>query len=713
MKVAIEQVFDGSIPQVAIGGAYDSTKINRGKHTGQYNIGPNDVDKFIGPSPVGIINSGEISVSAAACLSSFFDPIKINDDLFWIFGNDSSTAAATRKVYLYTFVPSTNTITFRGVIIMTFPLAGNTTTTGLKAVLTNYTTGTVGVSGTAVTGSGTVWNTGLSVGSRIGFGSTNPDDITTWYQISAIGSDTSITLTSSGGTISAGTSYVIQDLMILTVGRNSSTPNNGSTVYLVKGLRFETFTNPATTIPAATTVDKIRAVYGFGNQFPTNALGPCGIGVGDFVSWTEQNAFGNMQDTTTNSSRFQYVNFRQALTSLSGGVLANTISMTAGQVMTNIGFPNNNKIGSLPSVYSGETCMFWYNQTNVYATKLSDILTNNNTVFYSLNITESVPGGLNTNATGGAINGVDILPSIDKVLVSTVNGNIYITGLVGGAFDRRISLSSLQQINPQRNLSLPIFPHLISSFASSFSSNDGWLFWNYTTGTTTTLSGFSVYPIVADLEYVSSVNNRIICPKINLVTTPMKFYRVLANHVKNIGDDLYGVTPDMYEIQYRTTGIDDDSGAWTDVPQNGDLSTVTPTSAIQFGFLFRTGGVASLPARILSLSFLYENQEGLPSQFRWNESDFNLYNSTFAWVQVQNFGTYIVSGLKIDIYRADTDALVLTQSSTGTTNGNFQYWNGTTWVNGLDGDVIGLRRRFVPTASLPSGINLYAKITIL
>jgi len=76
-----------------------------------------------------------------------------------------------------------------------------------------YSTGTVGVSSTAVTGAGgAAWITaGIAIGTRIGFGSTDADQITTWYNIDSVNSNTSITLSSSAGTISSGTPYVIEN----------------------------------------------------------------------------------------------------------------------------------------------------------------------------------------------------------------------------------------------------------------------------------------------------------------------------------------------------------------------------------------------------------------------------------------------------------------------------------------------------------------------
>jgi hypothetical protein len=82
--------------------------------------------------------------------------------------------------------------------------------TGSVPALTNYIFGTVGVSGTAVTGVGTLWNiTTLTTGMQIGFGSTDPNSISTWYTIASINSNTSITLTGSAGTVAAGSAYVI------------------------------------------------------------------------------------------------------------------------------------------------------------------------------------------------------------------------------------------------------------------------------------------------------------------------------------------------------------------------------------------------------------------------------------------------------------------------------------------------------------------------
>jgi len=78
-----------------------------------------------------------------------------------------------------------------------------------------YTTGTVSVtnSSATVTGSGTSWTGNVSAGDKFGVGSTDPNEITTWYTIQSVDSDTQITLASNyQGPTASGQSYCIRKL---------------------------------------------------------------------------------------------------------------------------------------------------------------------------------------------------------------------------------------------------------------------------------------------------------------------------------------------------------------------------------------------------------------------------------------------------------------------------------------------------------------------
>lgn len=712
MKAAVEQVFNGTYTQVAIGGSYDATKINRGKHTGQFSLGSGDTDKFIGPAPVGVAN---ISEGPLAIPGQFVHPVQITNDLFWIFGSDGAAAAATRRVQLWTFVPSTNTYTFVGAVTLTFPTATTHTVRGLRVILDNYTTGTVGVSGTAVTGSGTAWLTGLSVGSRIGFGSTDPQAITTWYAISAIGSDTSITLSASAGTIAAGTPYVIQDLMVVQATTNATATNGG--LFVTKGLRFEDFQNPATAIPAATTVDKIKATYWLKDAATVTNTVIGGCALGDKTSWTEQFVYST-NGSATSLILYKY-NIRAALTGLSSGAQVLTGSdlvITGSQTVTgNVSQANNGRVATLAhGAGSGVPSVYLFTTSRILRVPLASIVAAS-TTFVADSMSEVPPGGTNTNVSAGSFVSMDIAGSLDKLVIAGTSASLYITDYYTGGqqIDRRAACMAGQTVSNVRDTDSPPFVHYPFGVSPFIWVEDGWLFFVYTNinAPTATLNGLSVYPLAADLGFNADVNNRIICPKIALGATPSKFYRALVNCVENLGDDTMGVAPDMFRLQYRTSGIDDNSGSWVDVPQTGDLSGVSSAANIQFAFLFRTAGVIMLPSRVISLALLYETADELPSQYRWNFGDFDTANGTFAWIQAALFGASLTTHT-INVYRADTNALVLTQASTGTTNGTFEYWTGSAWTAGLGTDTLNTRRRFVPTASLPSGVDLYATLTV-
>jgi hypothetical protein len=712
MKAAHELVFNnGSLAQVAIGGAYDATKINRGKHTGLFDLGPGDTDKFVGPAPVGVANFGESSLAIPA---AFVHPVKITDDLFWVFGSDVATAAATRRVQLWTWVPSTNTYSFVGAITCTFPNSSNLTVRGIRAILENYTVGTVGVSGTAVTGSGTGFLT-QCVGSRIGFGSTDPNQITTWYEISAIGSDTSLTLASSAGTVAAGTPFVIQDLMLVQAITGSVATNGG--LFVTKGLQFADFQNPAKPIGAATTTDKGKLNYWLKDAATVTHTQIGGCALGDRASWSEQYVYAT-NGASASVTLYRY-NIRAPLTALSAGAQVLTGSdmvITGAQAVTgNISQSNNGRVATLNhGAGAGVPSLYLFTASRILRVPLAAV-TAGSTTFVADSMSEVAPGGSNTNNPSTGFVALDISSSLDKLVIAGAvsQGTLYITDYYTGGqqIDRRSGALASQMPSALRDTDSPIFIHNIAANSPFVWVEDGWLFWLYATGITTSGNALSAYPLAADLAFQDDVPNRVICPRINLGATPAKLYRVMVNAMENLGSHNMGVAPDAYRIQVRTSGIDDNSGAWVDVPQSGDLSGVSTAADIQFAFLFRTAGLVMLPARILSLALLYETDDALPSQYQWNVADWNQNNGTYAWVQVALFGG--TPGVHtIEIFRSDTNALVLTQASTGTTNGNFEYWNGSAWDSGIGSDTVGRRRRFVPTGSLPSGVDLYAKITV-
>lgn len=183
----------------------------------------------------------------------------------WVFLIENlATAVAPRKVFLYEYNKITSTYNWIGFIIITLLSTANANTIrGFRALKYLHTTGTASVSTTTVTGLNTKWiSEKIAVGARIGFGSTDPTQITNWYVISAINSETEIVIATSAGNINIG-SYVIEELRFVFTITQATTLTNGG-LFLVKGINYSDFvkiSTAATTIPVATSTDNIKAVY--------------------------------------------------------------------------------------------------------------------------------------------------------------------------------------------------------------------------------------------------------------------------------------------------------------------------------------------------------------------------------------------------------------------------------------------------------------------
>lgn len=232
-------------------------------------------------SSAGTVSAGRPYVIVYNTPMMYPHAITYSPTIDWVFMIENlATAVAPRKICMYEYSKTDSTYTWKGFIIATLTSATAHTIRGFRAIRYLHTTGTVGVSSTTVTGTNTKFvQEEFAVGARIGFGSTDPTAISTWYTISAIGSDTSITLSTSAGTVTSGTPYVIEELRFALTTTNATAANGG--LHLVKGINYSDFITTGTTIPAATTVDNIKAVYwlsdaGTTGNVVTNQT-PCGL----------------------------------------------------------------------------------------------------------------------------------------------------------------------------------------------------------------------------------------------------------------------------------------------------------------------------------------------------------------------------------------------------------------------------------------------------
>lgn len=538
MKAAIEQFYNGTHDVVVLPDApYDATKINVTSLTRQATA---DGQTFIGPFPPAIAQVGQ---GALAIPAAFVHPVQWGPDEWWIFGSDAAAAGPTRRVQLWRWVPSSNAVSFVGAVTLTFPTTTNHTMRGIRAVLREYTTGTVAVSGTAVTGTSTDWLTArIPAGSRIGFGSTDPNQITTWYRLTATPSSaTAATLTVSAGTVPAGTPYVIEELTIVTTTTNATATNGG--LFVAKGLSFEDFTNPATTIVAATTADLAKAVYWLKDAATSVNVTAGGCAIDDIVSPSNQSVF--VVDGAATTLRVYRYNFRAPITPTAGAAVltGGDLTVTGNQVVVgNIGQLNNGRVATLNhGPGNGVKSLYALTSTRVVRMPIAAI-TAGSTTFVADSMAEVPPGGTETNQPVATFLSFDIVSSMDRLLIAGAasTGTLYLTEYnTGGAqFERRMCALTTQMPSALRDVGLPAFPHLTLSGTPAVWVENGVLFLQHSSGVTANLNACYIYPLAADWDY----GTKIIAPKIS-VPASSGFYRVLTNEVRRVGNALHGVSP--------------------------------------------------------------------------------------------------------------------------------------------------------------------------
>jgi hypothetical protein len=149
------------------------------------------------------------------------------------------------------------------------------------------------------------------------------------------------------------------------------------------------------------------------------------------------------------------------------------------------------------------------------------------------------------------------------------------------------------------------------------------------------------------------------------------------------------------KLQYRTSGISTNTGAWTDISEEGDLTGVVPAAEIQFRIVFPIWDFALTTPEINVFAFTW-TARSIEPEFSWYSP---LQDGKVYWIQQTLFGGPVPS-LTIRYMVNSTNSLIFEQDSGLSTNGSFEYFNGVAYVPGLGPDAVGTIRRFVPTVAL-------------
>jgi len=657
---------------------YDSTKLNLG-HL-MYKRTNENGELYVSPLEPKFLRGYEVISVAPYSYPYQIDSLgslKYDDDTIWLFyAGGGSQGTLPKRIFLATFKKSTNQFTEVGSIQVNYTPNNTHQCYTIIPSLELHTGGTITVSGSSVIGLGTTWLTdGVCVGNRIGFGSTNPLNITIWYRISSVNSNTSITISkefsSDGDTsilnITGATSYVIEDFRLIYFNYGGASVTNRG-ISLVKGLRYELFTISSTSIPAGTTIDNIRACYRILDSATTSAtFAPLGGVLMDKISFTNQDLYSLTYISATNIS-IQKFNIRSSLTLTTGRSNSPFIFTTSSQA-----HGGTNISGFIPMVTDYNNNFYVTTYTRICRIPISGI-TASSTTFIVDSMVENPPGTSTTYPLSSQLFGGQYLRQANKFYTSHLQGTIrnYITSyVVSGQFDRPIhindqTLQGTYLVDKFDNLttnflSLPEYPYY----------TDGILFLVRASSTNTNII-YSL-PIEADEDYHTTTNSCVITPELSTLsaTSYNKVY-VDADMFFN-KDQRFYIPRETWDIYYRTSGITTDIGSWTLVPPSGQISG--SSNSIQFKLTFRTAGLYTIPCRIKGIILSYQSND-IPTSLPFYDPSLKFTDKTsniFSWRQNSEF-TNTIPNLNINIYDTSNN-LLLSDSVSGSTSGIWQYSN--------------------------------------
>jgi len=533
-----------------------------------------------------------------------------------------------------------------------------------------------GTSVTAVAGGG---------GPRIGFGSTDPTQITQWYQIGAIASDTSLNLTTSPGVIPTGTLYVIEEFRFAMAMINGAAANGG--LFLLKGVGLLDFRTAGTTFPSiSSNLDNQRGVYWLADALVLTNNSSTGLAIEDEIDKTIHYAYVLNGSNTSNARIYKYnLRANDVVTAgrmiLSGGNIISTGIFAVTGLIPSTGV-NNGIIATLshgPGI--GNAFFYFVTNSRLYCAAVSGITAGSTTFITTSNSrTEIPPGSTSTFAATNTLMNVQYILNIDRLLITTYTVNSsqgqYVTQYPiadGVPFDHVFGVEDKQQ--DQSALSSNGIVHFNLGVQSLTADSNNGIIHISRNGVASSLAHMYALPFGAHWTYAGTTNQRVITPAF---ATPdcVKFDKACVSDENYLGKKELRIPTEPYRVYYRTSDIATNAtSSWVLVDAMGDLSSLTPANEIQFMFEFFTIGNMCIPARILNVAVIYEDNT-TDSHFQMSVTNSDSLDESFAWRFSERFGK-IMPILKIELFNAVTGALVLTDDTDTPSNG--------TWEKSLDG----------------------------
>jgi len=648
------------------------------------------------------------------------EAIAWSDDITWILTDESRNWTVSR-LHLHIYDKRTNTIDYAGNAYVNYPTTQNLQPYDKPyASYTVINNGTVSVSGTTVTGTNTTWNDQkLCVGYRIGFGSDTPQFVTDWYEIAAINSNTSITLTNTANSYPANTPYVIEELIIVTARHNSSDFTKAG-LFVVKGLSYFDFNNEKqTNIPAATTVDRIKAAYYLDDTlnhsywFPNFVCGP------KVDNNTQYVYVASLANNSGSNNHILVFNLRADLTSLSAGVSTAAFIARSNPFVTLQSPPSNSGKLTLATTLSGAgkdiECLYLAIYGRNYRIPTKPLLVpNNNIIIYEFS---GVFGNGGYTVSGGwySMRHQKYLPEEDMFYGMEYSyGQFcfyrYKPGLRDAIKLKRKYYSAhysyphnklVYDVGYDHNWSLNPVTHIANG--SIFITREGTDQWN----------PVQVISYKADELFAKKYNAFVITPAISTYNA-RKLSKIILSDNFCEGDDRFTKLPAEYNLYIRTEGIEDNTGVWIPLNRMHDLSDIKATDKCQFRFEFVMMAHSAIPRKIFNLDLFYETKNIISPEFKWNLSDSSTLYNVVGFKQKELYKKdYVLYESEplvvIEAKDAITGNIIYTQRSDDNTYGQFQYYNNS-WINGIGPQAIEKRMRYVNTYSFNSTAKIIYSI---
>jgi len=554
----------------------------------------------------------------------------------------------------------------------------------------------------------------------------------------------SITINTSAGTLPPGTPYVIEDLKIISLRSATGT-------HMIQGISVDDFTIVPTSIPAPTFnfmgLSKGRyniqdATYNITNGFnSTNST----VGAKDLRLIDKENFNTQYLYVVQNNGVIIRFNIKDSYITQLGlnttGILRYT---TPNQLLvTGTGIRSDNgsaiagfvsgkfTIGTMQSGSASGITSIYLDNTGIVQTPLNQ-LTNDSQPIYNY-MPEQPPGSTTTYPAVGNVGRVYYMPTIDRLVVlnSSTTAKSYVTKfnpnlqqptlvstLYGRdtyntlAYENSYDIAFLMNGNQLQGNTASVFSQRYpDTLGTGFlgSVENGVL--HLCRPLNTIQNNLYAVPMGCESLYVDYSKNALYTPKYVLPNV-VGVTGLYVNQFKEYGSSAFTIPPEPLVIHYRTTGIDTNTGSWTEFTNVKNLNDeiicegVITSIEIQFRFSYKIAGNTCLPNRVYGFTLAYEDDR-TDSHYSPSVSNSSLINRTFAWRQESLWNSNIPN-LKIRLYNATNNNIVFYDTVANSASGTWEYStdNGVTWLPwSSSADSVGNYIRYVADF-IPSGIKL-------